>query len=179
MVKGQSAISNSRSFCEAVFLEPEDAEPTAAAINEIERADLVVLGPGSLFTSIIPNLLFSRIREAIHESTAPKLYICNVMTQPGETSGFTASAHLESLMEHAGDRIADTMLVNTAMPPPKIVASYKSKGAEPVVVDDDKLSHCGKSILSADVGFAKQDYYRHDSARLATAVMSLLGVHRH
>ena len=178
MVEGQWAITSSGSFCEAVFLEPEDAEPNEAAINAIENADLVVLGPGSLFTSIIPNLLFRQIREAIHRSSAPKLFICNVMTQPGETSGFSASAHLASLIQHAGTQIADTMLVNTAVPPPKIVEFYRSKGAEPVTVDEDGLSGYSQRILSADVGFAEQDYFRHDSDRLATAVTSLLGVHR-
>lgn len=117
VVQGQSQISHSPGRIQRVFLKPSRCLPLAEALLAIRAADAVVLGPGSLYTSIIPNLLVKGIPEALAKTPAPKIYICNVMTQPGETDGYTASGHLEALVAHGGTTI-DYAVVNTGPVPP-------------------------------------------------------------
>lgn len=177
-VEGQSRITGTSGSCREVFLEPAAVRPAATALAAIASADLIVLGPGSLFTSIIPNLLIPQIKAAVMESKCRRVFICNVMTQPGETTEFSAADHLEALQRHAGDQIVDTILVNMAAPDPKIVDVYARHGARPVQPDAKRLNEMGVRILITDVGFAAGDYFRHDYDRLGVAVMSLLGVQR-
>ncbi|MBE3076459.1 MAG: YvcK family protein [Actinobacteria bacterium] len=178
LVSGQSLISASSQSCRRVWLEPETARPTAAVLEAISSADLLVVGPGSLFTSIIPNFLITAIAGAVNAADCPKLFVCNVMTQPGETLGFTAADHMAAVTQHAGMVVTDTVLVNSSKPPRAIDEAYREEGAQPVAVDAQRLSDMGVRVLQADMGFASGDYFRHDSTRLAVAVMSLLGVHQ-
>lgn len=177
-IAGQARITGSRSSCRSVRLQPEKVQPAAAALAAVTGAELVVIGPGSLFTSLIPNLLIPELAAAVKAQQCRRLFVCNVMTQPGETVGFSAADHLETLQRHAGPDIVDTILVNTAAPPPEIVDAYAREGAQPVAIDEDRLESMGVDVLEADVGFAAGDYFRHDHARLGAAVMSLLGVRR-
>lgn len=174
-VEGQSRITCTKGSCRGISLEPGAVRPTAAALAAIAGADLIIIGPGSLFTSIIPNLLIPEIAAAIMESSCRRVLICNVMTQPGETTDFSAADHLEALQRHAGEKIVDTILVNMAEPDPGIVEAYARHGARPVESDEMRMSTMGVRVLRADVGFAAGDYFRHDHTRLGVAVMSLLG----
>ncbi|MCL5676344.1 MAG: 2-phospho-L-lactate transferase CofD family protein, partial [Firmicutes bacterium] len=102
------------------------------ALAAIREADAIVLGPGSLYTSIIPNLLVPQVAEAIRQSPAVKIYVCNVMTEAGETPGYCADDHLQALVAHGGQGITDYCLVNTEPIPPEVVERYRQEGAEPV-----------------------------------------------
>lgn len=173
MVEGQSAIAGSNRCCRQIWLEPRDARPTDAVLEAIAGADIIVAGPGSLFTSIIPNLLIADIVQAIAAADCPRVFICNVMTQPGETLGFTAADHLEALIAHTQSGIFDTILVNTEEPPAPLVEFYSAEGSAPVVVDSDRLESSGIQVLAVDVA-SGGNYFRHDSGKLATAITSLL-----
>ena len=173
LVEGQSAIAGSNRCCRHIWLEPEDARPTSAVLEAIARADIIVAGPGSLFTSILPNLLIKEIAEAVAAAGCPRVFICNVMTQPGETRGFSAADHLAALVEHTQPGIVNNMLINTAEPPAPVIEFYRAKGALPVVIDRDRLEEAGINVIYGDVA-SGGNYFRHDSGKLAAAVMSLL-----
>lgn len=174
-VEGQSSIASSSGSCRQIWLEPTTARSTAAVLEALESADIIVIGPGSLFTSIIPNLLIGEIADAVKAATCPRVFVCNVMTQPGETLGFSAADHLAALNRHAGVDIIDTVVVNRTPPPEKIVKHYIASGAEPVPVDSGRLHDMGVEMVSADIASAG-DYFRHDSDRLASTIMSLVDV---
>ena len=172
-VEGQSAIAGSDSACRRIWLQPKNTRPTKAVLEAIARADIIVTGPGSLFTSIIPNLLIDGIAEAIAAATCPRVFVCNVMTQPGETIGFSAADHLEALIAHTRPGIVDTVIVNTAEPPAPIVEFYRAKGALPVTPDTDRLAELDVRVVTAEVA-SGGNYFRHDSDKLAAAITLLL-----
>jgi uncharacterized cofD-like protein len=171
-VEGQSAIANSHQYCCRVWLKPAAARATAAVLEAIDNADVIVIGPGSLFTSIIPNLLIDEIAEAVSAAACPKVFVCNVMTQPGETLGFSAADHLAALLEHSRPEIVDAVLVNKTQPPANVIEIYQAKGAAPVEPALEHLATMGVKVMLADVAFAG-DYFRHDSNKLAAKIMSL------
>ncbi len=172
-VDGQSAIAGSGVSCRRVWLHPDGAAATKAALEAIRAADIIVIGPGSLFTSIIPNLLIKDIARAIGEAGGRRVFVCNVMTQPGETLEFTAADHLAALLAHSQAGIVDTILVNGVSPPDDVIQHYLTTGAGPVLIDEPRLKQMGVDVVPADVCSAG-DYFRHDSDRLAHAIMSLL-----
>ncbi|NLY53621.1 MAG: YvcK family protein [Firmicutes bacterium] len=172
LVCGESNITAARSKIKRVFTIPEEATPLPEAIAAIKEADTIVLGPGSLYTSVIPNLLIPGIAEAIAESSARKIYVCNIMTQPGETTGYTASDHLKAILDHTAPGLIDCVLVNTAPVDPELLARYKAEGAEPVVMDTEALNELGVSVAVGDL-ISQEDVVRHDSQRLARAVFRL------
>ncbi len=128
---------------------PETVTGEPDAAKAISESDLIVLGPGSLYTSILPNLLVPEIAKALRETKAPCIYICNVMTQPGETDGFTAGDHLEALIRHVGDGLIDFVLVNTETPSEETLARYRAAGAEPVSVDTERIRAMGVQVIAA------------------------------
>jgi len=152
-VSGESRISRTTSRIERVSLQPRGARPMAETLAAIERADLISLGPGSLFTSIIPNLLVGGIPRAIADSPATKVYFMNLMTQPGETSEFCASDHLRALRKHAGRwgrGMIDVCVVNSRLFTGRVVDQYRAREARPVEIDAD-LEDCGVRVLHADL----------------------------
>ncbi|MCL6106265.1 MAG: YvcK family protein [Actinobacteria bacterium] len=172
-VDGQSAIANSQQACRRIWLEPKEARATRSALEAIAAANAIILGPGSLFTSIIPNLLVKEITTAVERAGCPKIFVCNVMTQPGETLEFTAADHLAALTGHSRDHIVDIILVNSVPPPPDVVDMYLATGAGPVLVDESRLRKMGVLVAGADIGSAG-DYFRHESRKLAGAIMAML-----
>jgi uncharacterized cofD-like protein len=144
------------------------------AITALRRADLVVLGPGSLYTSVIPNLLIPEVRAAIKDTKAWVVYVCNVMTQPGETDGYTAADHLDALHRHGLTGLVDVVLVNDTPVSADLVASYRRFGARPVVVDEDRLKAAGVKVTHARVA-AESNVVRHDAERLAHALLRIVG----
>lgn len=152
-------------------LEPDDVAPLDEAIDEIERADLILIGPGSLYTSVLPNLLINGLRESIAASRALRIYICNVMTQPGETDGYAAEDHLQAIVEHAG-LIIDAILLNGTRPSEQILASYAANGQMLVGHDLDAIRECGSTPFFGDV-IAEGNYLRHDSHALVETVFRL------
>ena len=154
---------------------PETVTGEPDAAKAISDADLVILGPGSLYTSILPNLLVPEIAEALRETKAPCVYICNVMTQPGETDGFTAADHLEALIRHVGDGIIDFVLVNTETPSEETLERYRAAGSAPVSVDTERIRAMGIQVVAAPLlGEAKGAV--HDPALLEAALIRLKNV---
>ena len=134
---------------------------------------MIVLGPGSLYTSIIPNLLIKEISEAIVKSPALKIYICNVMTQPGETGGYSAYDHIRALTEHSMGKITDYCLVNSREVPREMLERYRQNNSYPVAADIQKIRHAGYRVIEDDI-INIQNYVRHDYGKLARIVMDLV-----
>ena len=156
-----------------VNLIPRSPAATAEALEAIGEADLILLGPGSLYTSIIPNLLVDSIAQSIAKSDAPKLYICNIMTQEGETEGYTAADHLEALLAHGGPGLVDLCLVNTAPVRPGLLEKYREEDAVPLPVDRERIAALGLELVERPVASETGGYARHDPDRLAQAVLEI------
>jgi uncharacterized cofD-like protein len=172
IVSGESTISKSKLPIRRVFLDPVDTRTVPEAVNAINEADIVILGPGSLYTSIIPNLLVKDIAAAIQKSTAIKIYICNAMTQPGETDHYSASDHVNAIINHVGSDLIDIAIVNTKTIPDEILERYIEEGAEPVLPDLDKITEMGITPLGTEI-IVKSNVIRHDTTKLAHLVYSL------
>ena len=153
-----------------MFLVPENCEPLSEALGAIGEADAVVIGPGSLYTSIIPNLLVKGVVPAINNSRARVFYISNVMTQPGETDAYSVSEHLLGLKRNVPSLRVDGVLVNTAVVPKKLLQAYKKQGAYPVVLDEKAVRGLGVQIIQDDI-LNLTNFVRHDSDKLAKVLM--------
>jgi uncharacterized cofD-like protein len=156
-----------------LYLTPKDCIPSPEALKAFSEADAIILGPGSLYTSIIPNLLVKGVPEAITKSAALKIYICNVMTQAGETDDYTASDHIKAIIDHTNAEIIDYCIVNTARAPEQLLMRYKEENAYPVVVDSDKIKELGITVIEAEV-ISTEDYVRHDPEKLSRVVIDLI-----
>jgi uncharacterized cofD-like protein len=152
-------------------IDPADPQPPDRALEALREADLILIGPGSLYTSVLPNLLIKPITETIRESKALRVYICNVMTQPGETDGYTAEDHLSAIIEHAG-LIVDLVVLNGRKPSEAILQSYQAKKQFPVQFDIARIRELGVTPFFGDV-IAEGDFVRHDPAALAETVFRL------
>lgn len=174
IVVGESKIPKHKGKIEKVFLEPANVEPLEESVTAIREADLIILGPGSLYTSVLPNLLVPRLGEEICRAKAKKLYICNVMTQKGETDDFTASDHIKVLLDHVPSHSLDYILVNNQTVPQSILDRYALEGASPVVYDKDRLESFGFQVFSDKIIKYDKAVIRHDETILANWVMRLL-----
>jgi uncharacterized cofD-like protein len=172
IVEGESNISQSRSPIDQVYLDPPYAQPLDEVIGAIREADAIVLGPGSLYTSILPNLLVQRIAKEIEGSNAVKIYVCNVMTQPGETGDYTASRHVEALISNAKARVCDIVIVNDELPR-KLLDRYAGERQLPVVVDKARLDRMGMQTVRASV-ISETETVRHDPEKLAAVVIGVI-----
>jgi len=177
MVVGESKIAAAKnerhSRIKRVELAPKDVKVLPECIKAIDEADLVILGPGSLYTSIIPNLLVGGMVDAIMCSDALKLYVCNVMTEPGETDGYTVSEHIHELFKHTGQKLFDYSLVNNKSVPKGVLDRYIKDGAEPVREDSEKISDLGVEIIHAQIIDTRNNWVRHDSNKLARELLSV------
>ena len=156
-----------------VALIPERPAPLPAALEAIRDADLILLGPGSLYTSVIPNLLVDGVAKAIAQSDAPKIYVCNIMTQDGETEGYTAADHLEALLVHGEPGLLDLCLANSAPVHPGLVEKYRVEDAALLTVDRERVAAMGLELEEYPVASEGGDYARHDPDRLAAAVLDV------
>jgi uncharacterized cofD-like protein len=156
-----------------VFLRPGNPQPVTEGLEAIKKAEAIIIGPGSLYTSIIPNLLVEGVAEAMRTARGIKIYICNVMTQPGETDRFTASDHLRVIYEHCGDGLIDYIIVNGQEVKRNQLEKYKSRGAYPVRVDFRDLAGLGVKVIQEPL-LDQSDMVRHDHHRLAGAVIKLV-----
>ena len=173
VVCGESHIPEAHKRIHRVKLYPEHAEAVQSSLDAIRNAEAIVLGPGSLYTSVIPNLLVEGIGDAICRSKAVKIYICHVMTQPGETDGYTASMHVKAIMDHAGRNAVDYVIVNSTPVPEDLKQKYAETGAYPVLVDDDALNQLGVGIIKADL-ITSKDAIHHDPKKLCDSVMRVV-----
>ncbi len=171
IVKGESNIPETGKKIVRIFTEPKDCHPLPEVIHAIESADLIIMGPGSLFTSVIPNLLIKDISLAISKSKAKKIYVCNIMTQPGETTGFSASDHVKALLDHAVyPNILDAVMVNNSLPD-DLNKDYEASNSYPVEIDTENIKKLGINIVSTRLYEENdQKYVRHSPGRLARAI---------
>ncbi len=156
-----------------VRLLPEHSPALPQAIQALDEAELILLGPGSLYTSVIPNLLVDGIVEAICRSNALKIYVCNIMTQDGETEGMTASDHVKALLTHGAPGLIDLCLTNSAPVNPDLLERYKEEDAAPLVVDRAAIEAMGIEVAERPLVADTTDYARHSPDRLARAVLEI------
>jgi uncharacterized cofD-like protein len=172
--EGEDKIPKAHLPIDKVYLKASGAScATPEAIKAIEEAQVIVLGPGSLYTSIIPNLLIKEITDSIVASGAIKIYVCNAMTQPGETDGYSASDHIKALIRHSHGRIFDYSILNTGEISKDALKRYAQEDSYPVVNDTKKIESMGYRIIADDIIIAK-DVVRHDPLKLAKVIISFI-----
>jgi uncharacterized cofD-like protein len=172
-VEGESKISSANKTIERVFITPPDVPAVKSAVEAILNANICVLGPGSLYTSILPNLLVDGITDALRKTSAYKIYICNVMTQPGETDSYTASSHIKAIVDHVGKGLIDYVLANVTEIAPELQDVYAKEGACPVLTDIPAMENLGVKVVRADL-ISETNLVRHDPAKLSKAIISLI-----
>ena len=172
-VSGESTITAADRLPRRVWLTPEQPHALPQAVEAVLHADMVVLGPGSLYTSVVPNLLIPAVRDALKRTRAWVVYVCNVMTQPGETDGYTAADHLEALYRHGVAGMVDVVLVNDSPVSGELALVYERVGAAPVAVDEARLKTMGVRVARAPLA-KTGDVVRHDPGALTDALLRIL-----
>jgi uncharacterized cofD-like protein len=172
-IRGETAISATDGRIRRVYLEPRDAEPLPEAIAAIKGADAIVLGPGSLYTSVISNLAVSGVARAIREAGALKIYVVNVMTQPGETRDYTGRDHVKAVLDHGGEGCIDLVLLNNEAVPESVAAKYLAQGARPVVAETGAVSGLGVAVVEEPLA-VWDGVVRHSSEKLARCLIRII-----
>ncbi|KLU59256.1 gluconeogenesis factor [Peptococcaceae bacterium CEB3] len=172
-VRGETAVRAARGQIRRVHVEPGDCHPIPEALAALEDADLIVLGPGSLYTSVLPNLLVKGLREKIRSVSAPCVYVCNVMTEPGETDGYGVADHLKAILDHCGQGFVDVVLANKEEIPEEVRVRYAKEGSEPVQGGAKAVERLGAKFHEASL-VQTGPAVRHDSRRLARELIRLL-----
>jgi uncharacterized cofD-like protein len=170
--EGESAIGGSGEELTAIELDPVAPPAFPQAVAALEKADLILLGPGSLYTSILPNLLIPGIRQALIKRRAPVVLLLNLMTQPGETDGMMGEDHMRAIERLAGRGLVDTVIANSTPIPGALLSHYAETGSEPVAMQRDTLESMGLEVCEADL-LAEGDLIRHDPDKLTRAVLDL------
>jgi len=172
---GEVRISGTPKHIKRISLIPQHCKATNSATEAIKTAEVIIFGPGSLYTSIIPNLLVDGISDAIFKSKAIKIYICNVMTQRGETDNYTASDHVKALLDNTKIGLIDYIIVNNVTPSKEILSKYKQQSAYPVTVDADNIKEMGIAVVEDNV-IDVRDYVRHNPNRLAKVIEDIISL---
>jgi len=173
VVRGESTIPKAGGVIQRVFLEPTNINATPEAIEAIAEADLIVVGPGSLYTSVLPALLVNGIADAIRQANATKVYVCNIMTQRGETERYTAYDHIKAIYNHIGHEFFDAIVCHSGKVPDAVNLIYDRQGAGPVEVKIDKLKRLGLQVITKDLSI-HQTYYRHDPQKVSELIVNIL-----
>lgn len=171
IVSGETRISRSNRPIRRVQLVPRTASPLDEVLSSIRKADLILLGPGSLYTSLIPNLLVRGIAAAIANSRAECVYIANLMTQPGETDGYSVADHVRAIYEHTGKRLFHAVVLNRASASPEVLRRYRRQGAAPVNPSLEELQKMGVTCVAGNL-LQRGKVIRHDQRRLAQLILS-------
>ncbi|MEI8377771.1 MAG: gluconeogenesis factor YvcK family protein [bacterium] len=174
IIEGESNIPKANGKIKRLYSNPENPRALEDAIKAIKQADLIILGPGSLYTSVIPNLLIREISESIASSKASRVYICNIMTQPGETDDYSVSSHVEAVIRHAGNKkIMDAVIVNRKLPA-NLAKKYQTANSFPVVLDEDKVNELGIRVIEATlIDQNEQGFVRHSHKKLAKVIFNI------
>ncbi|WP_019230458.1 uridine diphosphate-N-acetylglucosamine-binding protein YvcK [Sedimentibacter sp. B4] len=170
-------VSKSSCKIDRVSLVPEICTPLEETLKDIKEADIVLLGPGSLYTSVIPNILVSNITEAIIDSKAKVFYICNLMTQPGETDNYNVYDHVNAIIKHSSRYLIDYVIANDELISDNQIQNYKFKGAKQVLVDEDqikKLEEMNIKVISSDFTEIKKNYIRHNSEKIGQLLFNFV-----
>ena len=173
MTVGESNITKARSPIERMHLKPEGCGASQDALEAIQNAEAIILGPGSLYTSILPNLLIEDIANALALVPVPKVYVCNVMTQPHETDHFTAFDHVNVLIEHSRPEVVSHVIVNTGLIPANVLAKYAKEEAYPVSADPTKIRSLGYEVMDDNI-ITYHDTVRHNSRRVSKMILELV-----
>jgi uncharacterized cofD-like protein len=173
--EGETRITASRQRIRSVHLEPGGAHPLPDAIEAIRAADVITIGPGSLYTSLIPNMLVNEMIDAVRASRATKIYIQNIMTQPGETEYYSTADHVQALSDHCGEVLFPNLLLNNGKPSSEILNRYRAEHATLVEVDRERLRSLKLNLVERDL-LAEDGKIRHDPDRLAQAVFEIAGL---
>ncbi len=169
---GEAQIPRQRKTIERLELLPGDCRVNPEVSAQIAEADIIIMGPGSLYTSVIPNLLVKGMPEAITRSRALKIYVSNIMTQPGESTDFNAEDHFSAISRHVKVKLIDHIIVNNAPIPESLLSKYQSEGARPVRADRESLEAMGVKVISEPI-ISQADHVRHDGEKLASAIFDL------
>ncbi|MBI3590377.1 MAG: YvcK family protein [Candidatus Melainabacteria bacterium] len=170
IIEGESNISSAKGRIKRIFCEQEKPKAQEEAVEAILNAELIIFGPGSLYTSIIPNLLVPDLVTTIRNSNAHKVYVCNIMTQPGETTSYTVSDHILALLQHTNDpNLIDVVIANDRHPE-RLLEKYREKEQEPVFIDADAVQKLGIRLVARNL-IKEEDLVRHDSKLLARAII--------
>jgi uncharacterized cofD-like protein len=172
-VEGEDKIPKAHIPINKVSLKPERSTATPEAIKAIEEAQIIILGPGSLYTSIVPNLLIKEITDSIVASHAIKIYVCNIMTQAGETDGYSASEHIKTLVNHSHPRIINYCILNSGEVPSQIRQRYEQEKARPVINDRKNIENMGYRVIEDDI-VVTEDVVRHDPLKLAKIIFGFI-----
>ncbi len=176
-VRGETKITASQKRIAELMLDPPDAAPLPETLEAIERADLITVGPGSLYTSLITNLLVQGIPEALAKARGVRVFVCNLMTEANESLGLTASEHIERIYEHTGAPIFDYALVNTGAFSPETLARYAAEAASPIEADVERVEALGVRCITGDFA-SEENVVRHAAGRVAGALLALGGAPR-
>lgn len=174
IVSGESKIPYSGKRIKRVFLTPGKIKPLPETLQAIRQADLIILGPGSLYTSILPNLLVPKLGNEVCHAKAKKVYICNLMTQAGETLNFTASDHVKAIYDHMSCAFINTIFVNNEDIPVHVQEKYNEEMAKPVFYDNDRLQELGLEVLAGEIVTYEGGIIRHDTNEVAKMIFHLL-----
>lgn len=169
-------VRKTKSAIKKIYLDNPDAKPLDEVVTSIKNADAVAIGPGSLYTSILPNLLVEGVVDALSTTRAPKVYVCNIMTQPGETGGKNVLDHVKVIVDHAGINFIDYVLVNNEYLPQGVFERYTKDGAELVMLDKeqrDGLEAMGIKCIEEKLIEIKNGYIRHDAEMVSKAVVDI------
>ncbi|WP_101843091.1 gluconeogenesis factor YvcK family protein [Halobacillus sp. Marseille-P3879] len=174
IVSGESNIPKQNKKIKRVFVSPLPIQPLPEATSAIKNADLVVIAPGSLYTSIMPNIIVPEIRDAIQTTKAKVTYVCNVMTQQGETSGYSAGDHVQALHDHVGKGTIHSIIVHNQPISPAVKKVYAEENAEPVIYDIERVKKMGLEIIEEDILDRNKSTIRHDTNKLAHLLFSMI-----
>jgi len=172
VVEGEAEIPKKGLAIRRVYLVPENARANREVLEAIKEADMIIIGPGSLFTSIIPNFLIKEIALAVKDSSALKVYVCNIMTQHGETDNFSAADHIKSIYKHSFKETIDICLVNTMPPAEEVIRKYQSQDSYLVNVDREEIEKIGFKLVEADL-ISEGDFVRHDPEKLTCKLIEI------
>jgi uncharacterized cofD-like protein len=172
-IEGESNITAANGKILKIGCTPERPPALPAVLKAIHEADYIIIGPGSLYTSIIPNLLVPEIADAIAKTSVPRIYVCNIMTQPGETVGYTVGDHIRAIDEACGQPLFDAVLVHRKVPSAQSLINYAQVGSHPVFLDRDAVAKLGRRIVLSNVMDEDQDtnWVRHNPERLARVLL--------
>ena len=178
IIKGESnipdAVIKQKSKIKELRIIPEEADALGDALIAIEEADAIILGPGSLYTSILPNLLVKDITKAIEYAQCPKIYICNVMTQPGETTDFTVSDHVGEIIKYCGNNVIDTVIANVEEIDEVLKNRYEEKGSQVVKLDKEEVENMYVKVVEGNVVKVKYNYIRHNHNALSELIIKTI-----
>lgn len=173
ITEGEAEIPKKRLPIKKVYLKPDSSTAAPEALRAIAEADAVVIGPGSLYTSVIPNLLIRDIVEALVASSAPKIYICNIMTQPGETEGFSCYDHVRALIEHSHPKVISYCILNKSRIPQQLGEKYKKENSYPITADSARIKSLGYKVIEENIINA-DNFVRHDPDKLGKMIVDLI-----